>query len=430
MDKKDLAKDLINFIDSSPCMYFAVKNMSERLKENGFTELREDEEWKIEKSKGYYLVKNSSTIIAFKTGEDLPSISGFKITGSHSDSPTFKIKPAADIYQNGYHKLNTEVYGGPIISSWFDRTLSVAGRVYTVNEDDPLKIHEHLINIDKDLFTIANLCIHQNRNVNKGYEYNAQKDTLPILELINENMEKTCIEDILAKELKIDRKSILDYELFIYDREKGKIIGLNDEFIHSSRLDNLAMAHVSLNALLSSEHNKAVNLIYVSDNEEVGSRTKQGADSPFLKNTLKRIVLSMENKEESFYRAIAKSFMISADLAHAYHPNYPEKCDISNTPVINKGVCIKYAANQSYTSDAYSASVFKSYAKRAGENVQNFLNRSDTPGGSTIGPINATHIDIRSVDIGNPILAMHSVRELGGVDDHFSLYKILKEFYK
>lgn len=429
MNSKDLAKDLISFIDNSPCAFFAVKEIENELKESDYKELKEEDKWNLSLGSKYYVKKNDSAILAFdipKKKDDL----AFKIIASHSDSPCFRVKPQPDIYQNGYHKLNTEVYGGAILHTWFDRALSLAGRVYTRNEKDALHPHLHLLNIDKDLMSIVSLCIHQNREVNKGFDINAQKDTLPILELINDTVEKLKLEDVIAKELKVKREDILDFDLFAYDREAGKILGLNNEFMQVGRLDNLAMAHLSYKALLAKKASKFINLIYVSDNEEVGSMTKQGANSPFLKNVMRRIILALGLDDEELYRVKAKSFMISSDLAHAYHPNYPEKCDITNMPRMGEGVCIKYAANQSYTSDAESAAVFKQFATKAGAKVQAFLNRSDVRGGSTIGPISSTQLDIKSVDIGNPILAMHSIREFGSVEDHYNLYKIFTEFFK
>ena len=429
MNSKDLAKDLIGFIDNSPCAFFAVKEIENELKKSDYKELKEEDKWNLSLGSKYYVKKNDSAILAFdipKKKDDL----AFKIIASHSDSPCFRVKSQPDIYQNGYHKLNTEVYGGAILHTWFDRALSLAGRVYTRNEKDALHPHMHLLNIDKDLMSIVSLCIHQNREVNKGFDINAQKDTLPILELINDTVEKLKLEDVIAKELKVKREDILDFDLFAYDREAGKILGLNNEFMQVGRLDNLAMAHLSYKALLAKKATKFINLIYVSDNEEVGSMTKQGANSPFLKNVMRRIILALGLDDEEFYRVKAKSFMISSDLAHAYHPNYPEKCDITNMPRMGEGVCIKYAANQSYTSDAESAAVFKQFATKAGAKVQAFLNRSDVRGGSTIGPISSTQLDIKSVDIGNPILAMHSIREFGSVEDHYNLYKIFTEFFK
>ena len=429
MNSKDLAKDLIGFIDNSPCAFFAVKEIENELKKSDYKELKEEDKWNLSLGSKYYVKKNDSAILAFdipKKKDDL----AFKIIASHSDSPCFRVKPQPDIYQNGYHKLNTEVYGGAILHTWFDRALSLAGRVYTRNEKDALHPHMHLLNIDKDLMSIVSLCIHQNREVNKGFDINAQKDTLPILGLINDTVEKLKLEDVIAKELKVKREDILDFDLFAYDREAGKILGLNNEFMQVGRLDNLAMAHLSYKALLAKKASKFINLIYVSDNEEVGSMTKQGANSPFLKNVMRRIILALGLDDEEFYRVKAKSFMISSDLAHAYHPNYPEKCDITNMPRMGEGVCIKYAANQSYTSDAESAAVFKQFATKAGAKVQAFLNRSDVRGGSTVGPISSTQLDIKSVDIGNPILAMHSIREFGSVEDHYNLYKIFTEFFK
>lgn len=430
-DKLAFAKDLIDFIDKSPCAFYAVDEMKKRLNDAGFTKLDEGEKWKLEKGKKYYVTRNDSAIVAFKMGKKEVADAGFKIVGSHSDSPTFKIKPNPEIkVKNRYLKLNTEVYGGPILSTWFDRALSVAGRV-TLASKDPFAPKTMLLNIDKDLMVIPNLCIHMNREVNSGYSFNAQVDTLPLMGMVEEKLSSEgFLLNMIAQELNVKKEDILDFELYLYDREKGKIVGMNDEFIHSGRLDNLAMAHVSMEALIGSEVGDTTDVIVVNDNEEVGSMSKQGANSPFLKNVLKRIAYcSSKGDEEAYYRALSKSFLVSADLAHALHPNYTEKHDPTNQPLLNEGVVLKISARQSYTSDAFSIGVFESICKRANEKYQKFVNRSDSRGGSTIGPITTTQIDVNSLDIGTPILAMHSVRELGGVDDHIGLFNILKEFF-
>jgi aspartyl aminopeptidase len=270
-----------------------------------------------------------------------------------------------------------------------------------------------------------------NRNINAGVELNKQKDMLPLIALVNESFEKDkYLLNLLASELKLTIEDILDFDLFLYEYEKGCIMGLNEEFISSSRLDNLAMVHASVKALIESEVGAATNLIACFDNEEVGSSTKQGADSPLLSYILERITLALSKSREDYFRTLAKSFMISADLAHAVHPNIGEKHDPINRPILNKGPVIKISASQSYTTDSNSCAVFEQICNNAGVPVQKFVNRSDERGGSTIGPISSTHIHIRSVDIGTPILAMHSIRELGGVQDHLNVTKAFKEFFK
>lgn len=429
-NKHDFARDLIQFIDKSPCSFFAIKEMKTRLEAAGYERLDETKKWNLQAGSKYYVTRNDSAIVAFRMGNKPVSEAGFKIIGSHSDSPTFRIKPNAQMkVENSYLKLNTEVYGGAILSTWFDRALSVAGRV-TIKSNNPFMPKTELVNIDKDLLVIPSLCIHMNREVNNGYTYNPQVDTLPLMGMIDKNFQSDdFLLELLAKELKVDKSEILDCDLFLYDREGGKITGMNDEFIHSGRLDNLAMAHVSLEALLHTDAGDSTDVIVVTDNEEVGSMSKQGANSPFLKNTLKRIAIGTCGGEEEYLMALANSFLISADLAHALHPNYTEKHDLTNRPVINEGVVMKISARQSYTSDAFSMAVFESICQSANEKYQKFVNRSDSRGGSTIGPITTTQLDINSLDIGTPILAMHSVRELGGVDDHFGLFNILKHFY-
>lgn len=426
-----LAEELIDFIYECPSAFHAVLSVKNTLLEKGFTELKEEEAWKLNKGGKYFTTKNDSAIITFVVGKGNIEESGFKLIGAHTDSPSFRIKPRPEIVSgNSYIKLNTEVYGGPILSTWFDRPLSAAGRV-TITGKDILNPETKLININRPILIIPNLAIHMNRNINKGYEINGQKDTLPLLAMVNEELEEeNYLLNVIANELKIDIKDILDFDLFLYEFEKGKVIGLNNEFISSPRLDDLAMVHAGIKAITNVEASEATNVMIAFDNEEVGSHTKQGADSEVLSNILERIVLSLGGSREDFFRAIARSFMISADLAHALHPNSEEKADPVNRPIINKGPVIKLAANQSYTTDSNTAAVYEQICVKIGVPVQRFVNRSDSPGGSTIGPISSTHLAIRSVDMGTPILAMHSVRELGGVMDHSYVIKSFEEFYR
>jgi aspartyl aminopeptidase len=429
--EKQIAQELIDFIYESPTAFHAVYKVKEILINEGFQELKEEDRWGLKKQGKYFVTKNDSALIAFKVGNGKIAESGFKIIGAHTDSPTFRVKPNPEIEaEDNYVKLNTEVYGGPILNTWFDRPLSIAGRV-TIRTNNPLFPETRLVNINRPILVIPNLAIHMNRDVNDGVKLNRQKDTLPLLSMVNDKLEKgKYLINLIAEELKVESENILDFDLFLYEFEKGCIMGLNEEFISSSRLDDLAMVHAGIKALIGTEAAMATNVMACFDNEEVGSSTKQGADSELLAHILERIVLSLGGDREYYFRALAKSFLISADLAHAVHPNYGEKHDPVLKPVVNGGPVIKIAASQSYTSDSNSSAVYEEICKKAGVPVQKFVNRSDSRGGSTIGPISSTHLHIRSVDMGTPILSMHSVRELGGVKDHYYCIKSFEEFYK
>ncbi len=430
-NKEKFAKDLIHFIDRSPSSFHATKNVEERLVNSGFKKIKLQDKWELEKEGKYYIVKNNSAIIAFVVGKGEIEEEGFKIVGAHTDAPTFKIKPNPEItVEDKYLKLNTEVYGGPIMSTWYDRPLSIAGRI-SLKTENPLKPKEVLLDMEKPLLIIPNLAIHMNRDVNNGVKINPQTETLPLLANINDKFEKgNFLVNLIGEKLEIEAEDILDFELFLYGTEKGALVGLNEEFISIGRLDDLAMVHAGLNGLIDSEVGMATNVLVCFDNEEVGSGTKQGAASPMLRTVLERITLSMNKEKEAYYRSLSNSFIISADQAHALHPNYTDKQDPTNRPVINEGPAIKFAANQAYTTDSYSAAVYEGICKSIDVPVQKYANRSDAKGGSTIGPISSSQIDIASVDIGNPILGMHSIRELGGVEDHFNVYKSFKEFYR
>ena len=431
--KKELefAQNLIDYIYDSPTAFHAVAKAKEDLCKEGFVEIKEEEKWNLEKGGKYFVTKNDSALTAFVVGKGEIEKNGFKIIGAHTDSPSFRIKPAPEmVVDNVYVKLNTEVYGGPILNTWMDRPLAIAGRV-TLRDKNILYPETKLVNIKKPIMIIPNLAIHMNREINTGIELNKQKDTLPLLSMVSTELEKNnYLMSAIAKELSVDYKQIIDFDLFLYEYEKGSIIGLNDEFISSSRLDDLAMVHAGIRALSRAPVVEATNVMVCFDNEEVGSSTKQGADSNMLVDILERITISLDKNREDFLRAITKSFIISADNAHALHPNSPEKNDPTNKPYMNKGPVIKINANQSYTTDSNSDAVYELVCEKAGVPVQKFANRSDARGGSTIGPISSTHLNIRSVDVGSPTLAMHSIRELGGVIDHFYVAKSFEEFYK
>lgn len=429
--EREFANNLLSFIDNSPSSFHAVEETKKVLTKNGFKELNLKDRWDLEKEGKYYVEKNNSAVIAFVVGKGNIEEDGFKLVGAHTDAPTFRIKPNPEIsVDNKYLKLNTEVYGGPIFSTWFDRPLSIAGRL-AVKTDNPLKPEQLLVDIKKPIVIIPNLAIHMNRKVNEGVNINPQVDTLPLVKVINDKFEKdNYLLGLIAEDIGINVGDIIDFDLFLYSLEKGSLIGIDEEFISCGKLDDLAMVHAGLYGIVDSEVGKATNILACFDNEEVGSTTKQGAASPMLRTVLERISISLGKDKEDYYRALSNSFIISADMAHALHPNNTGKNDLTSKPVINGGPAIKIAANQAYTSDSMSIAVYESICKSADVPVQRFVNRSDERGGSTIGPISSTQLDIPSVDIGNPILAMHSVRELGGVMDHYNVYKSFKKFYE
>ncbi len=429
-NSKQQAQELIDFIHKSPSTYHVVNNIKEELNASGFQELDLREEWSIQKGGKYFTCKNGSSLFAFQIGNGEIEEEGFQMICAHSDAPGFKIKPNPEIkVEDNYIKLNTEVYGGPILSTWMDRPLSIAGRVL-VKSNDPLNPEHLYVKIDRSLMVIPNLAIHLNRSVNEGVELNKQKDMLPLLAMITEEMEKeNCLVNLIAKELKIDATSIIDFDVNLFETEKGSIFGLNEEFISSPRLDDLAMAHAGLKALLATKGSEKTQMLAIFDNEEVGSVTKQGAGSPVLRHIMQRIIFKLGKNTEAFHRAIYSSFMISADMAHAVHPNIGEKHDPTNRPFINKGPVIKIHANQKYTTDGDSGAVFETLCKNADVPYQKFVNRSDLVGGSTLGNVSTGQVDIRTVDIGNPMFAMHSVRETGGVEDNYYVRKVFTHFF-
>lgn len=428
---KKFAENMLDFIYESPTQFNAVAVSAEMLEKNGFEKLNPKENWKLEVGKKYYTTKNSSALVAFKVNSDKVEKEGFRIIGSHTDSPGFRIKPNAEMESCGaYLKLNTEGYGGMILSTWLDRPLAMAGRVFLRGEN-PFKPVEKIVNINKPVCIIPNLAIHMNRSINDGYKYNKQTDMLPLVGLINEQLEKdNYMVKLLASELNVEIEEIIDFDIFLYEYEKGCFTGANEEFISTGRLDNLSMYYSSVEALLDSDSKSGISIAVGFDNEEVGSSTKQGADSNILLNILERICISLGKDRQQFFEAIENSFIISSDLAHAVHPNVNGMADPTNRPVMGKGPVIKVHAGQAYTSDGYSISVYKEICRECGVEYQEFVNKSDQRGGSTIGPISSTHIDIPSVDIGAPILSMHSIRELGCSEDFYNTYKTFVKFYE
>ncbi|NFG59137.1 M18 family aminopeptidase [Clostridium botulinum] len=423
------AKDLLNFINNSKSAFHGAYEVKSILDKEGFVEIKECDKWNLQNGGKYYVMKNESAIIGFEIGSGDIAEEGFRLIGAHTDSPGFRIKPHAEMtVEDHYVKLNTEVYGGAILSTWFDRPLSIAGRV-TLKGSNPLKPQVKLVDLNKPVLIIPSLAIHMNRTINEGYEYNKQKDTLPLLTMATDKLEKDgYLLKLIAESLNVKAKEIIDFDLFVYEYEKGCLFGMNEEFISAGRLDDLWMVYAGLVALLQSKSNKATKVLVALDNEEIGSLTSQGANSSLLENILERITLALGKNREDFKRSLSNSVMISADLAHALHPNYTEKHDPTSRPLVGKGPVIKIAASGSYSTDSYAAAIFKQVCKNADVPCQEFVNRSDVKGGTTIGPITASKLNIPVIDMGAPLLSMHSVRELASVKDNEYTIKAFTEF--
>lgn len=433
---KKTAEELITFIKESPDAFHAADAVTRRLQAAGYEELKERDHWNLDSGKGYYVTRNDSAVIAFR----IPKVeaAGYQIMACHGDSPSFKIKENPEMVVDGHYiKLNVEKYGGMIIAPWFDRPLSISGRVMIreTNKSGKKTIASRLINIDRDLLMIPNLAIHMNRDVNSGYTYNAQKDVLPLMSC---GCEPGQFRQIVAEAAGVKEEDILAQELFLYSRSQGSIWGANEEFVSCGRLDDLQCAYAGLMGFLEAgtckmqdveESRSMIPVFCMLDNEEVGSGTKQGAASTFLKDVLLRIQLANGKTQEDYLRMLAESFMVSADNAHALHPNYADKTDPTNHPYINAGIVIKHSANQKYTTDAVSAAVYRTICEAAEVPVQDFFNRSDMAGGSTLGNIANTQTPMNTVDIGLPQLAMHSPYETVGVKDTEYLIRATRLFY-
>ncbi|NBJ93426.1 M18 family aminopeptidase [Parablautia muri] len=425
MEKVNLewAEKCLAFIDKSVSCYHAVEQVEKRLSENGFVQLDERSLWEVVPGGSYYVKRGDSSLAAFQI-PDL-SLKGFHITASHSDSPCFKIKTNPEMMlENKYLKLNVEGYGGMIQSTWFDRCLSVAGRVVCTGENG---LQTVTVNVDEDLLVIPNLAIHMNRSINKGVELNIQTDLLP---LMGGPGAKGKLKEKLAFLAGVEEDEILGSDLFLYVREKGKIAGAEKEWMISPRLDDLECVFASVEALLLAEPKEYCNMCVIFNHEEVGSHTKEGAASTFLRDTLERIGESLGKTRSDYLRFLADSFMISADNAHALHPNHPEKADPENRPLLNGGIVIKHHGGQRYTTDGVSEAVMKSLCREAQVPCQDYHNRSDIEGGSTLGNVLAGQVSVLSADIGLAQLAMHSAVETAGSGDVEYLIRVLKRFYE
>lgn len=423
--------ELFSFIDKSPTAFHAVETVKKDLDSAGFTELCESQPWKLESEKGYYISRNDSSMIAFRTGKNKPDETGFKIVGAHTDSPLLKIKQGSANISGGAFRLTTEVYGGPILHSWIDRDLSIAGKVM-VKKDGKYKAV--LMDMKKPVAFIPGLAIHLNRKVNNGFEYNRQDHLQAVLSLKKEKAsEKDADEQfrqIIAEEIGMKLSDIGSYDLFLYDIQPGTFTGINEEFFSIRCIDNLSMCHVLTHTLTNTQPADATQVVVFYDNEEIGSKTPMGADSSFLRDILDRITAVTCDKPDSYHTAIARSFMVSADGAHALHPNFTNKHDPAFAPELNKGPVIKLSAMFKYATTAETSAYFEKLCNETNVPFQRLANRSDTRSGSTIGPIASSQLGIKAIDVGNSMWAMHSVRETAGVMDHTYMMDVISNFFK
>ncbi len=427
-DKKYI-DSLFSFLSKGVSPYHVVKETEQMLNEAGFQPLDIHTSWKLEQSGCYYCKPYDSELFAFTIGEDADLNGGIRIGGCHTDFPGLKIKPNAEITKNGYCQLNVEVYGGPILNTFFDRPLSVAGKI-ALKGKDPFRPDIRLISFDKPLLTIPNLAIHMNPKVNDGIHIDPQTHLLPLIGTVNEQLNPDgFFIDLLAETLETDRENILDFELFVHTTEQPALVGIHDDFVSSSRLDNLTSVCALVRGLIHSRRTTGVNLVALFDNEEVGSRGKQGADSQMLGIISEKIWLGLGFGRECYLTQFLQSMILSADVAHGYHPNYPAACDPFNPTLLNQGFDIKTSANQSYAWDCEAVACIVDLCRRNKIPFQRFTKNSNQKGGSTISSMISSHIPVRTVDIGVPLLAMHSIRELMGTKDYIAFARLIESFF-
>ncbi|MCY4043880.1 MAG: M18 family aminopeptidase [Cellvibrionales bacterium] len=424
MNAEQLNQGLLDFIESSPTPFHAVEQIKSRLVAQGFTELKETEAWTIQRQQGYFVTRNDSSIIAFRLGQGDLASEGMHFLGAHTDSPCLKVKPNADIVRFGYHQVGVEVYGGVLLNPWFDRALSLAGKVSVLTMDD--QVEHCLIDFKHPIGMIPSLAIHLDREANQKRTVNPQTD-MPVILGLSENL--SSFNDVVMAQISkehphLKAKRLLDHELSFYDAQKGEVHGINNDFLSAARLDNLLSCYIGLEALLASFGSQH-SLFVFNDHEEVGSESAVGAAGPMLTDCLKRLVPD----HESFVRLIQHSFMMSADNAHALHPNYPAKHDDKHGPMLGQGPVLKINAKQRYASNTETQSYFRALCERLGVPVQSFVVRADMACGSTIGPITATELGVKTLDIGVPTWAMHSIRETAGTKDCEWAFKALVGFF-
>ncbi len=420
MDKKTFNRELLAFLQSSPTPFHAVESIAARLQEAGFQRLQESDSWSLTAGK-YFVVRNASSIIAFTLAQDKPIENGLRMVGAHTDSPCLKVKPNPEMNSEGYFQLAVETYGGVLLNPWFDRDLSLAGRVSYKESSGALK--SSLVNFKTPIATIPSLAIHLDKEANDKRSVNKQKHMPPVLMRAGDKQDfrAMVLNQMQSEDPAVDVERVLDYELCFYDTQAPAIIGFNDDFIASARLDNLLSCYIGLQALLVAEDNC---LLVCNDHEEVGSNSAAGAQGPMLKSVLQRIA----GEQEDYIRMIDSSMMVSVDNAHGVHPNYADRHDSNHGPVLNNGPVIKINANQRYASNSETSALFRHACELAGVEAQSFVVRSDMGCGSTIGPITASELGVKTIDVGVPQFAMHSIRELAGSDDAYALFKVLQAF--
>ncbi|MAZ88309.1 MAG: M18 family aminopeptidase [Cellvibrionaceae bacterium] len=423
---KDFNQRLLSFLAASPTPFHAVESMSQLLEAAGFQSLSETDHWDLNAGEKYYVCRNDSSIIAFVYGQEPLPQSGIRMVGAHTDSPCLKVKPQPELTRQGYFQLGVETYGGVLLNPWFDRDLSLAGRVSYRNSAGA--VTSSLINFERAIATIPSLAIHLDREANKNRSINSQKDIPPVLMQVAGDKSvdfRDLLKGYLIDQGTADVAKVLDYDLSFYDTQTPEIIGWNNEFVASARLDNLLSCFIGLEAILAADGEQSV-LLMCNDHEEVGSRSACGAQGPMLADFLSRLLPDAQDR----LRTISHSLMVSADNAHGIHPNFSDKHDGNHGPLLNKGPVIKVNANQSYATNSETSALFRHWAELADVTVQAFVTRTDMGCGSTIGPITAAEVGVRTLDIGVPTFGMHSIRELAGVDDAHNLFRVLMEFFK
>ncbi len=422
--------DLLHFIDASPSPWHAVYSIKKQLLAHKFQELEETVAWKLKQGGRYFLIRDDSSLIAFIVGQQSLTKTGYKIIGAHTDSPGLRIKPKAPHYEGGLLRLGVEVYGGPILATFSDRDLSLAGRISY--KDNQGIIKTQLVHCKEALLRLPNLAIHMNSKVNtEGLKFHKQNELPLLLACANEQLPERRFYKLLEKLTRIDSKQILAWELNVYDTQKGSFWGENQEFYSNSQLDNLASCHAGLQALLDNKlkQPEATLVCAFFDHEEIGSETYKGANGNFLSDTLARIAFNLDNNQEDYQRTLAMSFMISADMAHAYQPNFPAAYEPNHKVMVNQGPVIKVNENQRYSSESVSEAMFINWCQQEDVPYQQYAHRTDIPCGSTLGPMSSAKLGIRTVDVGNPMWAMHSIRESAGVYDHLDMIKVLRGFF-
>jgi len=421
---KSLGKSFIEFLDNSPTAFHAAENIEKTLIKNGFTELCECESWTLRSGGKYFVKRNDSSVVSFIIGKEKPVKTGFRIAGAHTDSPLLKIKENGENRSAGCIRVTTEIYGGPIVNTWLDRNLGIAGRVMVKGKSG---FKSTLVNIDRPVAIIPNLAIHMNREVNKGFEFNPQNHLQAVLS--TDSQAKNVLKSMIASELKEKVENIGAMDIFVYDIQKGSFAGEDGELISSGRLDDLSMCHAILESFITVKNPVATTVAAFFDNEEIGSKTPMGADSSFTRTILDRIVAVTSAGKDDIFVALSKSFLISADGAHTQHPNFPEKHDPAYTVFMNRGPVIKFSSSFKYATTAQSCAEFEQICLEAEVPFQKIANRSDVMSGSTIGPMSSAALGIKTVDVGNAMWAMHSIRETTGTVDHYYMKKALTHFY-